>query len=141
MRSEPADCEADVLPSVDESSIEATDAAEADGSSSRPADERLRRHSHLAREVREFLVQKQIEDEVRKTISLAKEYFTIVGEPRFDIVRDPECGEHYIAIHVRAEGRPEQVFRQSEAFLDSFVDAIEPAKQKSINLVYHPTSD
>jgi hypothetical protein len=138
MRSEPADCEADVLPSVGESSIEATDAAETDGSSSRPADERLRHH---AREVREFLVQKQIEDDVRKTISLAKEHFTIVGEPLFDIVRDPECGEHYIAIHVRAEGRPEQVFRQSEAFLDSFVDAIEPAKQKSINLVYHPTSD
>jgi hypothetical protein len=141
MRSEPAGCEADVMPSVGDSSIEATDAAEADGSSSRSADERLHHHSSLAREVREFLVQKQIEDEVRKTVSLAKEHFTIVGEPLFDIMSDPECGEHYVGIHVRAEGRPEQVFRQSEAFLDSFVDGIEPAKQKYINLVYHPTSD
>ena len=141
MRSEPTGCEADVMPSVGESSIEATDAAEADGSPSRSADERLRHQSHLAREVREFLVQKQIEDEVQEAISLAKEHFTIVGEPHFEIVSDPNCGEHYVGIHVRAEGRPEQVFRQSGAFLDSFVDRIEPEKQKSINLVYHPTSD
>jgi hypothetical protein len=141
MRTEPAGCEAEIMTSVGESSIETTDAAEADGSSSRSADERLLDHAHLAREVREFLVQKQIEDEVRKTISLAKEHFTIVGEPLFDIVSDPECGEHSVGIHVRAEGRPEQVFQQSEAFLDSFVHGIEPAKQRYINLVYHPTSD
>jgi hypothetical protein len=91
--------------------------------------------------MREFLVQKQIEDEARKTLSLAKEHFTIVGEPLFDIVSDPESGEHSVGIHVRAEGRPAQVFRQSKAFLDSFVDGIEPSKQESINLGYHPTSD
>ena len=141
MPSEPAGCEADATPSLGESSIEAADAEGADGSSSRSAEERLRHQSHLASEVREFLVQKQIEDEVRKTISLAKEHFTIIGEPLLDLVSDPECGEHSVGIHVRAEGRPEQVFRQSEAFLDSFVDGIEPAKQKYINLVYHPTSD
>ena len=129
------------MPSLGGSSIEAADSAEAGGNASRSADDGLRHHSHRAREAREFLAQKQIEDEVATTLALAKQHFTIVGEPVFDVVRDPDCGEHYVGIHVRAEGRPEQVFRQSEAFLDAFLDGIEPAKQKYINLVYHPTSD
>jgi hypothetical protein len=141
MPSEPAGCEADAVPSLGESSIEAAGSAEAGEISRRDARAGIPEPSHLAREVHEFLVQRQIEDEVRMTLSLARRHFMIVGEPAFDIVNDPDCGEHYIGIHVRAEGRPEQVFRQNQAFLDSFLDRIEPAKQKYINLVYHPTSD
>jgi hypothetical protein len=141
MPSEPARCEADAMPSLGESPVEAAGAAEAGGISRGDARAGIPVPSHLAREVREFLIQKQIEDEVRTTLSLASRHFTIVGEPAFDIVNDPDCGEHYVGIHVRAEGRPEQVFRQSQAFLDSFLDRIEPTKQKYINLVYHPTLD
>ncbi len=141
MSSESAGCEADAVPSLGASPAESSRAAEASGKSRRDAHGGIPEPSHLAREVREFLVQKQIVDDVRMTLSLAGRYFRIVGEPVFDIVNDPDCGEHYVGIHVRAEGRPEQVFRQSQAFLDSFLDRIEPAKQKYINLVYHPTSD
>jgi hypothetical protein len=141
MRSEPAGCEADAGPSLGESPIEMAEAPEADRGSRGYADGGIRQPSHRERGVREFLVQKQIEDEVRKTIALAKQHFAIVGEPVLDVVSDPDCGEHYVGIHVRAEGRPEQVFRQSEAFLDSFLDGIEPSKQEYIHLVYHPTSD
>ncbi len=141
MPSEPAGCEADAVPSLGESPIEAAGILEADRNSRGYADEEIRRPSHLASEVRDFLVHKQIEDEVRTTLSLAEKHFTIVGEPVLDVVNDADCGEHYVGIHVRAEGRPEDVFRQSEAFLDSFLDGIESAKQKYINLVYHPTSD
>jgi len=141
MPSEPAGCEADAAPSFGESSIEKAGAAAAHGNSRGHADGGIRQPPHLASEVREFLVQKRIEDEVRTTLSLATKHFTIVGEPVFDVVSDPDCGEDYVGIHVRAEGRPEDVFRQSEAFLDAFLGCVEPAKQKYINLVYHPTSD
>jgi hypothetical protein len=97
--------------------------------------------AHLPLEVREFLVQKQIEDEVRATLALARKYFTIVSEPTFRVVDDPECDEHYVAIDVRADGNTEDVFRQSDTFLDSFVRSIDPSKQRYINLIYHTTLD
>jgi hypothetical protein len=97
--------------------------------------------AHLPQEVREFLLQKQIDDEVRGTLVLARQHFTIVSEPTFRVVDDPECDEHYVAIDVRADGNTEDVFRQSDAFLDSFVRLIDPSKQRYINLIYHPTLD
>jgi hypothetical protein len=111
-----------------------------DGNPTRQADED-RPSAHLMSEVRAFCAQRQIEDEVQATIRLAKRHFTIVGEPIFRVVNDPDCGEHYLGIHVRAEGRPDQVFRQSEAFLDSFLESIDPCKQGFINLIYHPTQE
>jgi hypothetical protein len=141
MRSEPASFEADAAPSLRESPVGAAGAAEADSSARRCDQETIPLPLHPAREVHEFFVQYQIEDEVRTTIALAREHFTVVGEPGFQVVNDPECGEHSVAIHVRAEGRAEEVFRQSGAFLDSFLNRVEPSKQKYINLVYHPTSD
>lgn len=89
--------------------------------------------------VREFCTLKHIEDEVRVTISLARDHFTIVGEPDLQVVDDPEYGEPYVGIHVQAAGQPEEVFRQSEAFLDSFLESIDPQKRTFINLIYHST--
>jgi hypothetical protein len=87
-------------------------------------------------DVREFCALKQVEDEVRTTISLARDHFAMVGEPEFEVVDDPECGEHYVAIHVRVAGEPEEVFRQSEAFLDSFLASVDTKKRRYINLIY-----
>jgi hypothetical protein len=97
--------------------------------------------TEIPNEVREFCAQKQIHDELEQTIVLAKRHFAMAGEPRFQVVDDPECGEHYVGIHIQADGQPEDVFQQSEAFLDSFLDRIETAKQKHISLIYHPMSD
>jgi hypothetical protein len=119
--------------------LEAATRCEADTNPSRPADGEVRPSARLTGEVREFCARKQIEDEVHATIRLARDHFAIVGEPVFRVVNDPDCGEHYVGIHVRAEGRPEDVFRQSEAFLDSFVHSIDPHKQGFINLIYHST--
>ncbi len=91
--------------------------------------------------VREFCALKQIEDEVRVTISLARDHFRIVGEPDIQLVNDPECGEHYIGIHVQASGQPEEVFGQSEAFLDAFLKSIDFEKRVHINLIYHSTQE
>jgi hypothetical protein len=114
---------------------------DADRNPARLADDEVRPSARLVGEVREFCAQEQIENEVHATIHLAREHFAIVGEPVFQVVIDPDCGEHYVGIHVRAEGQTEHVFRQSEAFLDSFLESIDQHKQRYINLIYLPTQE
>jgi hypothetical protein len=100
----------------------------------------LEARSEIPNEVREFCTRKQINDELEQTIALARRHFALAGNLRFQVVDDLDCGEHYVGIHIQAEGQPEDVFQQSEAFLDSFLDQVETAKQKHISLIYHPTS-
>ena len=96
-----------------------------------------RETTELPAAVREFCAQRQIEEEVAETLVLARSHFAIVGKPEFQVVDDPESGEHYLSIHFQAFGQPEEVFQQSDAFLDSFRASIERIKQNYINLVYH----
>jgi hypothetical protein len=88
-------------------------------------------------EVRNFCAEKQINEAVKTAIFLARQHFATIGEPIFEVVNDPECGEHYVGIHVQVDGRPEEVFQQSKAYLDSFRKSIEPQKRSFVNLIYH----
>ena len=97
--------------------------------------------TEIPSEVREFCARKQIHDELKQTVVLAKRHFAMAGEPRYQVVNDPECGEHYVSIHIQAEGQPEEVFQQSEAFLDMFLASIDRSKQNYINLVYHSVQE
>ena len=56
--------------------------------------------------------QKQIEREVREAIGLARLHFSMIGEPDFELIHDPDHDEHYLGIHVYASGDPEIVVRQ-----------------------------
>lgn len=78
-------------------------------------------------------------DEVVKTLALAGQYFALTGDPWYQIVEDPECQEFYLAIHVNVSGEPEEVFGQSDSFLDAFVAGVDPGKRRRISLVYHST--
>jgi hypothetical protein len=88
-------------------------------------------------EVRDFCVEKQIDDAVKTAIFLAREHFATIGEPVFEVVNDPEYGEHYIGIHIQVEGQPEEVFQQSKAYLDSFLASVDPQKRSFVNVIYH----
>ncbi len=91
----------------------------------------------MPNEVRDFCAEKQINDSVKTVIFLARQHFVTIGEPVFEVVNDPEYGEHYVGIHVQVEGGSEEVFQQSKAYLDSFLAAIEPQKRIFVNLIYH----
>ena len=91
----------------------------------------------MPNEVRDFCAEKQINDAVKTAIFLAREHFAIIGEPVFEVVNDPEYSEHYVGIHVQVEGRPEEVFQQSKAYLDSFRASIDPQKRIFVNVIYH----
>ena len=91
----------------------------------------------MPNEVRDFCAAKQINDSVKTAIFLARQHFATIGEPVFEVVNDPEYGEHYVGIHIQVEGGPEEVFQQSKAYLDSFLAAIEPQKRIFVNLIYH----
>ncbi len=88
-------------------------------------------------EVRVFCSRNGIEREIEETIDLARRHFAVVDRPSFEVVEDPEHGESYVGVHIRARGRPEDVFRQGRAFWDSFRDSVGPEKRRWINLIYH----
>jgi hypothetical protein len=100
---------------------------------------RERQTTELPAEVREFCVEKQITDELGRTIVLAQKHFAMAGEPSFEVIHDPECGEHYLCIDIWALGEPEDVFQQGQAFLDSFIASIDRQKRNHLNVVYHST--
>jgi hypothetical protein len=81
-----------------------------------------------------------IKDDVARTLAMAREHFSVLGDPRFEIVEDPESQECYLAIHVNATGGSEEVFEQSESFLDVFVANIAPGSAHHISLVSHSTA-
>ncbi len=80
-----------------------------------------------------------IKDDVVRTLAMACEHLSVVGDPRFEVVEDPESQERCLAVHVNADGSPKEVFEQSEAFLDAFVANLAPSRQHLISLVYHST--
>ncbi len=90
-------------------------------------------------EITEFLRKHSIKDDVVKTLALAREHFSVLGDPRYEIIEDLESQECYLAIHVDTAGGPEEVFKQSESFLDAFVTNIYSGNQRHISLVYHST--
>jgi hypothetical protein len=96
--------------------------------------------SEMPNEVRDFCAEKQINDAVETAIFLAREHFAMIGEPVFELVDDPDYGEHYVGIHVQVVGRPEEVFEKSRAYLDSFRASIDPQKRGFVNLIYHSAS-
>jgi hypothetical protein len=88
-------------------------------------------------EVRAFCSRNGIDREIEETIELARRHFALVDEPSFEIVDDPEHGESYVGVQIRARGQPEDLFRQGRAFWDSFRDSVSPEKRRWINLISH----
>jgi hypothetical protein len=88
-------------------------------------------------EVRRFCSENGIEREIAETIDLAGRHFALAGEPSFEVVHDPDHGESYVGVHIRARGGPEDVFRRSRAFSDSFRGSVDREKRRLINVIYH----
>jgi hypothetical protein len=91
-------------------------------------------------DVNEFCEKLAIKDDVAKTLSLARRHFSVLGDPWYEIIEDSESQECYLAIHVNADGSTDEVFEQSESFLDAFVTNINSGNQRHISLIYHATS-
>ncbi len=85
----------------------------------------------------DFCAGTHIKEDVETTLALARQCFAVVGNARYEIIEDPECQEHYLAIHVNVSDAPEEAFAQSESFLDAFVASVDPSRQRRISLVYH----
>jgi hypothetical protein len=84
-----------------------------------------------------FCSENGIEREIEETIDLARRHFTLIGEPSFEVVDDPEHGESYVGVHIRAQGGPEDIFRRRRVFSDAFRDSVGREKRRLINLIYH----
>lgn len=69
---------------------------------------------------------------------LVRRHFVMMCEPWFQVASDPEYDEQTLNIHIRVPGDVDEVSERWEAFLDAFVDSIDPHKQRHINVMYHP---
>ena len=64
----------------------------------------------------------------------------MLGDPWYEIIEDSESQVCYLAIHVNADGSPDEVFEQSESFQGAFATNINSGSQRHISLVYHSAS-
>ncbi len=88
-------------------------------------------------DVSDFCAQNEISDAIQTAILLARKHFAAMDVRSFEVVDDPEYGEQYVGIHVDVEGRPEAIFQQSKAYLESFLSSVDSRKRGLVNLVYH----
>jgi hypothetical protein len=91
-------------------------------------------------DIKEFCEKLVLKDDVAKTLSLARQHFSVLGDPWYEIIKDSESQECYLAIHINADGSPDEIFEQSESFLDAFVTNFNSDHQRHISLVHHSTS-
>lgn len=91
----------------------------------------------LPPEVRAFCDEKHLEKELRTALSLARGHFEMSKEPSFEVVFDPEHGEHYLGVHIWANGEPDDVFQRGRTFSRAFRTTINRHKANFINVIYH----
>lgn len=88
-------------------------------------------------EVRAFCSQKQIQHEAEEAIRLVRTYFGRIVKLSFELVRDPEHDEDYMAVHVCVSAQPDVVVWQGRAYLRALRRSIDRNKSKFINVIYH----
>jgi hypothetical protein len=63
----------------------------------------------LSEDVREFCERHALFGHLAKAMELARQHFTIVGEPVVAYEQDPENGEEYLMIEIQARGSVSEV--------------------------------
>ncbi len=63
----------------------------------------------LSEEVREFCERHELFGHLAKALDLARQHFTIVGEPVIAYEQDPDNGEEYLMLEIQARGSVSEV--------------------------------
>ena len=70
----------------------------------------------LTDEVRAFCERNDILDHLRRAVELAREHFSLVGEPKVLLQQDPEDGEWYLDLEIRVRDYDSEYVRAHEAY-------------------------
>jgi hypothetical protein len=70
----------------------------------------------LSDEVRDFCRRHDLLDHLARAVELARQDFSIVGDPVVELEPDPEVDEWYLALEIRVRGEEEESIRAHMAY-------------------------
>jgi hypothetical protein len=79
--------------------------------------------AQLSQEVRDFCQRHQLLDHLARAIELARQCFSIVGDPVVQLEQDPEDGEWYLVLEIRVEGDEGACARADREYLRSWANS------------------
>jgi hypothetical protein len=71
----------------------------------------------LSDEVRDFCRRNDLLDHLSRAIELARQYFSIVGDPVVRLQQDPEIGEWYLDVEISVRGDESECARADREYL------------------------
>jgi hypothetical protein len=74
----------------------------------------------LSDEVRDFCRRHDLLHHLNRAVELAREHFSIVGEPVVKLEQDPEVDESYLVLEIRVGGEEEESIRAHMAYNSSW---------------------
>jgi hypothetical protein len=77
----------------------------------------------LTDEVRDFCRRHDLADHLGRAIELARQCFSIVGNPVVQLEEDPEDGEWYLVLEVRVRGEEDECSRAHKAYNRSWANS------------------
>ena len=96
----------------------------------------LRTEFPISDEARTFCVREGILDDVEKAMELARQHFSVIGNPSIELEQDAEDGEKYLVVSIRAQGDETDCSASHKAFLSAWANAVEWPQVHLIRLIY-----
>jgi hypothetical protein len=90
----------------------------------------------LSEEVHAFCQRHGLTDYLSMALGLARQCFPIVGDPTVQLEQDPEDGESYLVIEIRAGGGEEDCARSHRRYLSAWANTAPWPAVHLIRLLY-----
>jgi hypothetical protein len=92
----------------------------------------------LSEEVREFCERHALFDHMAKALELARQCFTIVGEPVVVFEQDPDNDEEYLLLEIQVPGSVSERVESRVRFADAWTQFVTLPEVRLIRLVAYP---
>jgi hypothetical protein len=96
----------------------------------------VRTEISISPDARSFCARGAIQDYLEKAIELARQHFSVIGEPSIDLEQDPADGEQYLVVSIRVEGDETDSAASHKAYLSAWANSVEWPHVHLIRLVY-----
>ena len=95
----------------------------------------------LSQEVLDFCQRHQLLDPLAKAIELVRRCFSVVVEPSVQLEQDPEDGEWYLVLEVRAEGEESECMQAHRAYVRTWANSTPWPAVHMIRLIFNNIND
>ncbi len=77
----------------------------------------------LSDEVRDFCRRHDLQHHLTRAVELARQYFSVVGDPAVRLQQDPEIGEWYLDVEIRVEGEESKCAPADREYLRAWANS------------------